>query len=292
MHLQISQALLATALCIMSFFGQLSADQQEHSFALVTIPKCGTGLINKFFELCSPKTKMGNSSWFYHYFPAGYETASFKVENILTPKIITELFNTAKRKNSYPFAHTNFARPFMEYINQHPEWKCVLQIRDLRDACISMVYWRNDLIENQIGKDADFNDKLMFVISAENSIFNDRVFNLRRAAERAVEIMHQPNVLVCRYEEMVGSKGGGSDQSQMKALRKIVRFLNIPITNEQLKVVAAGLWGNDEGPFKPQFRKGQIYKWRGVFTPEHKKAFKKYFGKLIIQLGYEENNNW
>jgi hypothetical protein len=40
------------------------------------------------------------------------------------------------------------------------------------------------------------------------------------------------------------------------------------------------------------FRSGKTGGWKEHFTGEHKKLFKEIAGDLLIQLGYEKNNNW
>lgn len=40
------------------------------------------------------------------------------------------------------------------------------------------------------------------------------------------------------------------------------------------------------------FRKGTIGNWYDQFSDEHKQAFKNVTGDLLIDLGYEPNNNW
>ena len=43
---------------------------------------------------------------------------------------------------------------------------------------------------------------------------------------------------------------------------------------------------------KSHYRKGKAGDWANHFTEEHRKYFKDRFGDLLIQLGYEENNDW
>ena len=40
------------------------------------------------------------------------------------------------------------------------------------------------------------------------------------------------------------------------------------------------------------FRKGSTGDWKVQFTSEHKKIFKSVTGNLLVELGYEENNQW
>jgi len=265
--------------------------RKEVDFVVLTIPKCGTGLINKFFELSTTKKKYGPPDWFKRYYP-NQETNSFEVENILTQKVVNEVFTHAKQNNLFLFSHFNFAKPFMRYIHKHPEWKCVIQIRDLRDACVSMIYWQESIINNALGPNATFDDKLMYVICASETLHKDTVFNIKASAERAVQLLDHPNVIVSRYEDLVGSQGGGDDKVQKQLIIRLAKELSIPMTSKKVEHIASILWGNEEGPFKPTFREGQIYKWKELFKPAHKEAFKKHFGNLLIVLGYETDNNW
>jgi hypothetical protein len=40
------------------------------------------------------------------------------------------------------------------------------------------------------------------------------------------------------------------------------------------------------------FRSGTAGGWRERFTPEHKRLFLDVAGDLLVQLGYERNDNW
>lgn len=265
---------------------------QEKDFIVFSIPKCGSGLINKFFELSSSKRKLGPRKWFYNYTKAKCTTSSFDVEKHINSKIVNQILAYAKNKNLYLFSHTNFSRPFLRYLENHNRLKCVLQIRDLRDACISLVYWKDDVIKEVLGQEATFNEKLSFVLSGASSVYKDQVFNLKGCALRAVEMMQNKNVIVSRFEDLVGEKGGGEDDKQLALIFELAAALSLQKTSAELEHIATILWGNEEGPYKTTFRKGQINKWKEIFTPEHKRICKKYLGKLLIQMGYENDYDW
>ncbi|MBK8050880.1 MAG: sulfotransferase domain-containing protein [Anaerolineales bacterium] len=40
------------------------------------------------------------------------------------------------------------------------------------------------------------------------------------------------------------------------------------------------------------YRKGVVGDWRNYFTPQVTAAFRARYGALLIQLGYEKDNNW
>lgn len=268
------------------------AEKKENDFMVFSIPKCGSGLINKFFQLATTKKRLGPSVWFTQLITKECRTNSFSVEKHLAPKNIRRIINHVQKKRGYLFSHTNFIKPFMAFMHAHADWKCVLQVRDLRDACISMVHWQNDLIENAIGQNASFDDKLLFVISGAGSIYKNQVFNLQRCALKALEFIDHPNVIVSRYEDLVGSRGGGDDAKQRELLYTFAEQLNLNLEPDEIEEIASILWGNDEGPFKPTFRQGQIYKWKEIYKPQHIHASKKYFGEILIKLGYETDLKW
>jgi len=39
-------------------------------------------------------------------------------------------------------------------------------------------------------------------------------------------------------------------------------------------------------------RSGRVEQWKELYTENHKKQFKELFGDVLVELGYENNNNW
>lgn len=52
--------------------------------------------------------------------------------------------------------------------------------------------------------------------------------------------------------------------------------------------------GREKGASDPQshYRKGKAGDWANHFTPDHVAAFKRKFGDLVVNLGYENSNDW
>jgi hypothetical protein len=52
--------------------------------------------------------------------------------------------------------------------------------------------------------------------------------------------------------------------------------------------------GRQRGEEDPSsfFRKGVSGDWRSVFTENDKRIFKEEAGKLLVELGYEQSNDW
>ena len=91
------------------------------------------------------------------------------------------------------------------------------------------------------------------------------------------------------FENLIGSKGGGSDDVQAQEILKMAEHLRIELSPEKLAHVQKELFGNSR-----TFRQGKTGGWQQTFTPEMKSAFKNVPGanQLLIDLGYEKDSNW
>jgi hypothetical protein len=92
-----------------------------------------------------------------------------------------------------------------------------------------------------------------------------------------------------RFEDLVGSKGGGSDEAQYKTIKDMANHLGIGLSDKKIKQISYDLFGGST-----TFREGRIDGWKKHFSPEMKAAFKSVPGanQLLIDLGYETDCNW
>ena len=214
------------------------------------------------------------------------------------------------------FLYTHFC--LTEQLEQNyrdlPELKKIIAIRDLRDVAVSIVGqikktpWPG---MTQAQRDhfngLTFDEQLLFVIEYEYDVHeiaaiapNSNQASLIRVAEQALEYSSNPNHLVIRFEDLVGPNGGGDLGLQMQTLRSIAQFIQADLSEQQLFDIAGQLYGNQVNPFgkdalknyRSTFSKGKIGAWKDAFKEEHKVAFKKKIGNLLIGLGYENDNAW
>lgn len=101
--------------------------------------------------------------------------------------------------------------------------------------------------------------------------------------------MKAKNFYTVKFENLVGDKGGGSRTEQIKEIKAIAQQMGVTLSNTKINAICDNLFG-DSGTF----RQGQIDSWKKYFTPAIKSAFKSqpYLMKLLIDLGYEKDNNW
>lgn len=260
-------------------------------FFILTLPKSGTHMIYKFLSMLTGKkdgtlsAAFPELSTFYFY----DDQPPHRIEDEALEKTCAAW----KATNFYPAGHLNFTEPFLIFAENHPEYKKLILIRDLRDVLISQVFWESEGIEQEIHSDA-FDDKLLFVISLGEQLATKHLFlNLNKFVERAVWWTQDPEVIILRYEDFVGVKGGGDLETQRHAIFGTAQSLGISLTEERLEELCEKIHG-PTGAINPYvtFRSGQIGVWKHYFKEKHKAAFKEFYGDLLIALGYEKDNDW
>ena len=93
---------------------------------------------------------------------------------------------------------------------------------------------------------------------------------------------------VVQFEKLVGPLGGGTLEAQHKEIRKIAIHLGIQLDASTLKHIAGNVFYRKSSTF----RKGAIGDWVNHMGAEHRAAFKEIAGQLLIELGYEADNDW
>jgi hypothetical protein len=188
----------------------------------------------------------------------------------------------------------------------------VIGIRDLRDVCVSIVYqiqkgvwpeFTHNPSKRRTFEKLSFDEQLLFVIRQEYELHPPQIqlqLGIQKVAEQAALLVQNPAVLLCRYEDLVGSRGGGTEASQKELLRKIGLHIGLFLTSQQIDELSSHLYGNEKNPFgrgdfsnyQSTFREGKVGSWRSVFKDVHKKAFKQRLGFALIALGYEQDDSW
>lgn len=258
---------------------------QPEPFAVYTIPKSGSHLLIKTL----------------------YCMTNFTPQWHTTAPDMEKLFQESR----FPYTHCCLAPPLFQYYNSS-SIKQIIGIRDLRDVCVSIVYqirkgvWpefaRNSNKMKEF-KNLPFDEQLIIVIQQEYEESPTGIpiqLGIRKVAEQASLLVQNPNLLICRYEDLVGPRGGGSEDAQKELLRKIGSHIGLFLTPEQIDELSLSLYGDNRNPFgqgdftdyQSTFREGKIGSWKSAFKDIHKEVFKKRLGKSLIALGYEKDDNW
>ncbi len=110
--------------------------------------------------------------------------------------------------------------------------------------------------------------------------------NIAQRFEQYQGWLERPEMLKVRYESLI--------HHRREALGEIVdhflkRVNTLPTPREEIIDILEACIDPQKSP---TFRSGRTGDWNKYFKEEHKKLFKEVAGDLLIQLGYEKDQNW
>lgn len=251
----------------------------DSKIALFTVPKAGTHLMIKLLYMILGK-RCTIIPLHFPFFCIN-ETEGFQ-------RKFNRLLDNSFRDGRFVHSHFEYDAFFENYMQFPLQFKVLVLIRDPRDVLVSFAYWDSKQIENELGRSASIDEKLMLVI---NGGYKKAGLQYPETFDRALAWMEKPGSLVLRFEDLCGSKGGRSREDQQQAIQALCEGLEVSVNEEELSFLADRLWGKPSN-LPTTFRKGKSGKWRDYFTPEHTAAFKERFGEVLIKLGYEEDYDW
>jgi len=179
-------------------------------------------------------------------------------------------------------------------ILQELDYRTVVIMRDPRDVVVSAAFFitklrRHDLHERFNAEMNDMSSRLMSCIRGLPADTNGLgMESIGHRTTLYLGWLDAPNTYTCRFEDLVGTRGGGSDRRQLNEIRAIAKQVGRPLTLPEAEGVARKTWSTTS----PTFRKGTIGDWRNHFRPEHKTAFKELAGQALVELGYETSMDW
>lgn len=173
--------------------------------------------------------------------------------------------------------------------------------RDLRDVAISHARWvtkeERIFLHDIYDQHASFDDQLMSSIKGVplGTPFGSNLSQPDIGADfsRWKGWISDPNTCAVKFEDLVGERGGGSEEKRLDIVEKILDFLQINLSPQQIKsdFTSSALNPEESHTFKKGGR-GSIGGWKTLFKENHKQSFKEVAGRLLIELGYEDDLLW
>jgi hypothetical protein len=182
-------------------------------------------------------------------------------------------------------------------------------IRDPRDVAVSAYFSHlHSHATDDFPRLVEHREKLRRATKDEGLLLE---FDFRREQYRAMAAWNysMPNVLELKMEDAVrdpnesflsifaflGLLQGHPDSSPDEQVNGLPRLT----PSQVAEVVDRNGFAKKSGGRKPgeedvhsHYRKGVPGDWRNHFTERHKEYFKRNFNDLLVQLGYEKDNNW
>ncbi len=269
---------LKAFLCVASIlFGSLSAAGLDHDpFIMHIIPKCGTHFASKTMKLLAQK----RVNYVGNYI---YKVKTFN-HKIYTPRFF-EAFDAELEQN---------------WLSQN--MKIIAIFRDPRDALIShLFYMRSFARKNNVKPlrdfftvcegfdDLSFDDQLTALITGLDDMESYLEFYKDR-----ILWSFSPGALGVKYEDLLGENGNGTKELRKNTLIAIANFINLELTESRLDTVLKHMYFQDKNLVQDQkvFVRATTGNWKKFMKPKHKQLFKERMGNLLVDLGYEENNDW
>jgi len=240
-----------------------------------SIPKSGTHLLRHILSMM-PSI---NDKWTYHY---DQNVCDYNKQL------------SAGKNGQIISAHMYWSQEFSTFLEQ-TNYKVFLMVRDLRDVCVSSAHYCAKDKRHRLNK--YFNDLETWserLSATIEGIDADRLDDDVRSKSIADHVngyipwVRDDNCLVIKFEELVGTKGGGNIDTQIQTLHKISNHIGFDLSESKLAEIADKSFTNKT----KTFRSGQIGGWRQEFDEKNISLFKKIAGYQLIELGYEHNNDW
>jgi hypothetical protein len=194
------------------------------------------------------------------------------------------------RHGDIGYGYIQAHQPFIEALTR-PGMASIFVYRDPRDMIISHVFYATEMYQGH-GMHNYYTEVLGSMEERINAAIQGveedgaELSSVREKYSNYLGWLDISGVLCIRFETII--------QDQDQALGSLIDYLEsrgFSLNSSHLEAVhtlKASIAPRKSGTF----RKGQPGNWREHFTPANKALFKDVAGELLIQLGYERDNNW
>jgi len=164
----------------------------------------------------------------------------------------------------------------------------IFNYRDPRDVLVSWFHWLHPNNKKTMHSHmrymqkvySHFSDAELMKIFITNEKFRKVEYNPIEAYRFARVLLYHPAVLKVRFEDLVGPKGGGNSDKQIKTIKSIYRYLSV--NNIDPNAVANKIYSEDS----VTFRMGKIEGYKNNMTKDQLNLFNQHHGDILHQYGY------
>jgi len=181
--------------------------------------------------------------------------------------------------------HVPHSREFEEILMEG-DFQHILIIRDPRDVLLSFLHYstkpghwlRADLL--CLSED----ERMLFALKGGYAPKSrTHIIGTINAFRSLMDWTQSKKFLMVRFEDLIGTQGEGSYDTQYYTVKRICNHLGIE-DDEKIVVNTCKQAFNVKSP---TFRKGKIAAWKSEFTEKQLQLFNKYGGELLHELCYQ-----
>jgi hypothetical protein len=188
----------------------------------------------------------------------------------------------ALQPGEYALGHLFYSWNSAQMLNSL-NYKKFLIIRDPHDVVVSYFRWVCATPSHPLSQYflnlPDDDTRLMEAIRGVAPL---NLLNINESLNYFVEWMKEPNTLLIRFEDLIGTAGQGNHDRQIQTLQAICQHLGFDKTLNELETVADRVFDRSSATFK----EGQIGTWKRYFKPAHHALMNKLLDERAEQLGY------
>lgn len=177
--------------------------------------------------------------------------------------------------------HLPFEGGYPDVIARHGA-SALFLIRDPRDVVISEAHYvassTSHRVHELFARQPTLKDSLLLIIRGD---VEHGWLPMAEKLER-YEGWLDSGALVLRFEDLIGSSGGGDDDRQRASLRAMFEHIGLPVDDAFLSHVAERIFSNRS----PTFRKGLIGGWQEAFDDQVREEFDRTAGPYLERYGY------
>lgn len=254
-----------------------------------SVPKAGTHLLRTLLEK-SPQ---------FRFYGLHIETTKFihDLDAVQNPdRQLDYDFHKLRKKltrvpnGQFVTGHLQFNEELYKLFKEL-NYKIIFMVRDPRDIVVSHANYVNKLKRHKLYRyynDILTTDKERLLASINGFSRSQAHMGLIDVGERLRRFkgwVEKPDVLVCKFEELIGGKGGGDDLIQRKAVEGVLDFISRYVSSEaEMNELTSQIWA----PKSATFRKGIIGDWVNHFDQDVTAAFSAKAGDMLSVYGYSE----
>ncbi|PSN18796.1 sulfotransferase [filamentous cyanobacterium CCP5] len=183
------------------------------------------------------------------------------------------------------------------------EHRCKLLFiyRDLRDVAVSHARWvtkeERIFLHDIYNQEPDFDQQLMKSIKGVplGSPFGSNLSqpDIGQDFRRWQGWLSHPETLAIRFEDLVGERGGGSEDKRLYIVEQIMDHLGVSLPPQDIRQkFSSHAMNPQESHTYRKGGKGSLGGWKKYFNQNHKQAFKAVAGDLLVELHYEADQSW
>lgn len=192
------------------------------------------------------------------------------------------------QENCFVKAHLPYSED-LEAMLLSFNYKLLFIIRDPRDVALSycnhMLRDPKQSLHKLFSNLSTYEDRIRVVIEGYKGDDASLLAPLQDRIQNALGWWRSSKICSVRFEDLIGPKGGGSEDSQHKEIDKICAYLDVALSIEKRNNIAEKLFY----PKASTFYKGVIGQWRNIFRPDTIKIFKENCSKSLVDLQYEKD---